>query len=302
MGFEAVNYYRDSSPVDYAREMGLLFTQAASLKYLRTCRDRPAIRKADRTIGLPCVPYGAVRVPAMNEAEEASRIFCDAAIENLAKLSNLPADADLAIFADFLWTAAFFYFQNAGNQSANALHREMAALHRAAERREYQLVATLLQKASPSARALMEERSQHRNIEPPVPVDLRNDDSRDEACDNVAALIRLGGGWMKGRNRPSGRPSRTWKTVLYAPEPSRNFAKRDAERVFIKQLQVAWKTAAGKKPAATACRGKPGPFVRLTEECLNLIGATHVDAIELINDIARQDKGEGKPRPRTRKQ
>ena len=66
---------------------------------------------------------------------------------------------------------------------------------------------------------------------------------------------QIGGQLVEGRRRPSRkRPSPNLRPELYAPAPSRNFLRREAERNFVERLSIAWGKSTGKKPPRTARR------------------------------------------------
>src|SRR5437764_449775 len=81
------------------------------------------------------------------------RVFDDACITSLAKTTKLPPQADLSLFAAGVREAARIFAIEARNPSANALHDEIGKLHRAADRRRYDQLATLMERLSPQARA-----------------------------------------------------------------------------------------------------------------------------------------------------
>src|SRR5262249_162095 len=82
-----------------------------------------------------------------------------------------------------------------------------------------------------------------------------------------------------------GKRSREWRPLLYAPELSRHFPKRTAERNFVMWLSMAWLEAVGRPAPRRAHHFAPGPFARFVQECFRLLGA-HAHAVELINQLA----------------
>jgi hypothetical protein len=83
---------------------------------------------------------------------------------------------------------------------------------------------------------------------------------------------------------------------LYAPVSPRNFAKREAERIAVVQLRVAWRWAAARGdaaaerampsniPATSASRERPGPFVKLVRDFFKAL-RVNLNAVHLINSI-----------------
>lgn len=227
-------------------------------------------------------------------------VFDDSCIERLAKIAKLPAEADLKAFGGAVREAARIYIRDVHLPTANELHAEIASLYKAADGREFEEAARLQQHLSPSARDLLTDRGAV-NLELPEADALLDIGRREAACEAIAALCRVGVVDVEGRRRPSGRRSRTRETLLYAPDPRRNFPKRAAERDFVMWLRIAYRQATGKEPPRTARHSDDthalGPFVRLVNECLRLLGAETegckdgvVDAVELINSLANRTK------------
>ena len=50
-------------------------------------------------------------------------------------------------------------------------------------------------------------------------------------------------------------------------------------------LRIAWLEATGKEASLTADPRRPGPFARMVQECLKLVGAGHADAVALVNKL-----------------
>ena len=172
-------------------------------------------------------------------------------------------------------TAALLYARDAQEPSLNQLHNEIRQLHEAAQRGEYDQTAGLIETLTPPARDLLVERGQGAQhvVSLPTPAMLREPERRAEASQTVAMLCRMGGRYVEGRRRPSGKRSRTWKPLAIGPTPRRHSRKRQAERDFVMWIQVAWLDATGRKPSLTAHTFRPGPFAKMVTECLRLVGA-----------------------------
>lgn len=227
--------------------------------------------------------------------DDVPRVFDDARICELAIIVKLPAKADRTLFAHGIRFAASTYAVEARLPNANQVHREIRALHRAADRYWYEEVADRLEKLSPPARRFLNARKI--GIDFPSPDPLRDVGQQQKACEAVARFCRIGGRVTPDRQRPSGRRSRTWKTELWAPTLSPKFSRREAELTFVRNLIFAHLESCGEIPAHTAsiyelAKGKTvsGPFARLVEEGLRLVGATHASAVELINELDRLRK------------
>lgn len=213
-------------------------------------------------------------------------VFDDACLGKLASIAKLPADADAKCFREGVREAARIYARDACVATDNELHAEVCILYRAAERKRYEDVAVALKKLSPRARKLLKERT----VQLPAAEHLRSPTLQQKACEAVLRCSHYGGRYVEGRRRSYGKRSRTWRPLLRAPKHRRNFARRDVERDFVVCLQLAWLEATGKKPSLTANAERPGPFVKMTKECLGLVGAGHADVIGLFNELNRRRK------------
>ena len=233
-------------------------------------------------------------------AEDVPVIFHDNCIAELAKIARLPPGADAAAFAAGIREAACIFARDASMPTGNELHDEIDELFKAADGRSYNEVADLLERLSPQARAILQNRGAHPSIgiEVPSPDMLRDPARRGEACKGIARLCQFGGHLIEGRRRPSGKRSRpVWRPQINAPAKQRNFPRRKAERDFVMWLSLAWLEATGKKPSRTArwyevARGtRPpqlGPFAKMVRKCLCLVGAADADVVELMKEVHRR--------------
>ena len=55
--------------------------------------------------------------------------------------------------------------------------------------------------------------------------------------------------------------------------------------MFVIWVRIAWVDATGKEAPKTADPRRPGPFAGMLKECLLLVGAGHVDAVALLNEL-----------------
>lgn len=210
-------------------------------------------------------------------------VFDDDYISKLAR--EMPPNVDLNTLCWWIREAASMFAQDARGPTANQLHDEIDALHAAARRRRFEQVADLLDKLSPEASAMLSTlanptvvtgQSRHSAVLP-TSGDLRKEALRGEACNAIARLCRIGGQFVKGRSRPSGKSpvDRVFRPHLFAPKPQRNALRRKAERHFVARLAAAWTQVTGQPPPHTA-RHRPdreqGPFARFIRECLNRVG------------------------------
>ena len=235
--------------------------------------------------------------------EQVSEIFTDACIAALACTARLPANADHQRFASGIRTAARIYARDARASNLNERRAEIGALYRAARGRKYERVAALIANITPQVRALLNKRGARRTpvIKVPSDVAILDESMRERACETVASLCRLGGVYGEGRKRKPGKRSRSWQPELHAPLTDPHPPKREAERIFTMNLQLAWLEAVGKAPSLAANVDRLGPFARMVRECLVLAGAVSTDAsvggyINALNRQRRQVEAEHEER------
>ncbi len=219
--------------------------------------------------------------------EDVPQRFDDCCIDKLATLAKLPKDADLLTFRTEVQRAATIYLRDAGESSGNDRRKEVAALYRAASRRNYAALKACIEQLSEQTRHDLNSRGSlfRPRAMLPDPQSIDDPERRDAACRTALDLSQHGGRWVEGRKRPSGRRSRTWEPLLYAPEARSRPQRRESERTFVMWLQLAYLDAVGTAPALTASAERRGPFVRLVQQCLRLVGAPEADAVGLINDL-----------------
>jgi hypothetical protein len=188
----------------------------------------------------------------------------------------------------------------AGPQYDAALLR---AADRAVKRRKgkdaaYEEVAKRIERLSDPTRKLLNERSARpaAALEMPDLEAFRDPMRRDEACENIARLCRIGACWKEGRRRPGGKRSITLVSMLHAPEPQQHPSRRKAQLNFVMWLRVAYVEATGEQPSLTANANRPGPFARMVQACLDEIRAG-ANAVELLNELQRRRKGKKQAGP-----
>ena len=209
--------------------------------------------------------------------------FDEACIGKLATIAQLPPSADLQVFGWYIRQAAEMFVDESRIPTSNEVRSEIASLHDAAERRDYDEAARLRDVLTPKARAILPDAL-------PLAADLRDNDLRDKAADLLASLCRIGGEVIEGRHRSSGKQSSPhFAPNLYAPAATSNFIRREAERNFVERLSIAFCNSTGKRPPRTARRADAGrglgPFAQFVEECLRLVGAGYADPVALINAV-----------------
>ena len=226
-----------------------------------------------------------------------SAIFNDNCLKQLARDGKLPPGANYPRFARSVRGAVCDFVLAVRAPTSNDLHREIKALHSAADREQYDELANLLDRLSPAARAWLNQRGQRpgwqsiygsQGAKLPTANEVREPTRRKEACTLVRGMCTAGGRIIEGRRRSTGKRSLSYQTVLDAPTPSRHFSKREAELALITSLQLSFVGATGKMPALTARRGFLGPFARMTQKVFHFAGAAHADVVGLINELNRR--------------
>ena len=203
--------------------------------------------------------------------DEIPLVFSDRAVAKLAVNARLPDGTDMQRLAKDIRAAAAQYARDADQPTPNKVRRELDALRRAAERREYRKLKQLLAEISDPARELLEirladirdghTRKNHRDTWfLPEPEELSDPTRRDVACDMVYSLAVTGGFRVEGRARGGSRRRHRMQVRLIAPEPSRSEPRREAERTFVMWLRIAYHRATGRMPPSTAQHYRPGPF------------------------------------------
>jgi hypothetical protein len=240
------------------------------------------------------------------EAQDVPGIFSDQRIRELAAKAELPLGDDLR-FAAGVRDAALIYIRDTRATSDNKVHREIDELLRAADhavkRRKckdaaYEDVAKQVERLSERTRKLLNKRSARPTValEMPDPEAFRDLARRDEACETIAKLCRIGAFKKKGRRRADGKQSITMVNILHAPELQQHPARREAQLNFVMWLRVAYVEATGEQPSLTANAERPGPFARMVQACLDEIRAS-ADAVALLNELQRRKKGKKQAGP-----
>jgi hypothetical protein len=227
------------------------------------------------------------RIPA---PEKLPRIFDDKFILILAKQAKLSWAANIPRFAEGVRDAASQCVAEMAIPSDKAVRDEIRALYSAANRYRYKETATRIRKISGRTRALMKTRGDRLRLAIPEAEVFGDCARRDEACETIVRLLRVG--WECG------------KPLLYTPElpewePPRGTPRRKAELDFVTGLRLAYLKATGMPPTHMANSNRPGPFARMVQTCLNEI-APGANAVGLLNKL-HQRRLEKAPELRRRK-
>ena len=232
-------------------------------------------------------------------------IFTTAFIVELGEFAALPKYADMKLFGSMTKTAASFYLLEVSAENENTVNREVGALRDAALDCDRGRVEEQLNSLSVETERLFKNRCDVRRVAFPTNDDLSNAERAKATFALIVSLTLMKGGVIKLRDPPPGAQSQTRVDVLFAPTPSRNFDKRSAERAFVRRMRAAWrwsvacddsakeKAISDSKPARSASRTKPGPFVHLIKSAFEAIGTVYptakfVDAVrQLIGYTSR---------------
>jgi hypothetical protein len=242
------------------------------------------------------------------EADQVPGVFNAECIRQLAKIANLPANADLTRFVHGVRCAALMFASDAREPTRNQVYDELKALWKAAHPSDpplWEVLATALETLSDRTRQNLHYRGSLVDTAIPLPEaeSLRDPERREVARETLLRLI-LQGAQAKGRSRGGGKRSKPrLKPILFAREKTPNPPRRDAEQKFVMRLQHAWLDATGEQAVQSARRREYvdrdrrdvlrdlGPFAQFVQECLRLVGAPEVDAVEAINGAGRFIKG-----------
>ncbi len=120
---------------------------------------------------------------------------------------------------------------------------------------------------------------------------LANPASARAAAADLCDLVAMGAILKPGRQRPGRKePTPIAAPIVLVPKVGRGRPSNEAARVLVMWLAIAWLEATGREPSLSAHPDKPGPFVRLVKAVLSVVGAPHIDAVELVNWYGEQRK------------
>jgi hypothetical protein len=222
--------------------------------------------------------------------QELPGIFDDKCIQQLVRIDHRLRTANIKVFAAGVLKAAELFVGDASTATDNEVHYEVDGLLRAAERAvrarkrkdvAYEDVAVRIERLSERTRTLLNDRGWARL---PVPQVLRDSAGQCAACEIVARLCRIGACWQEGRRRPGGKQSMTMLSVLHAPMLQQHPARREAQLNFVMWLRLAYLEATGTPPPPTAHAGRPSPFAKMVQVCLDKLQAG-ANAVEMLNEL-----------------
>jgi hypothetical protein len=240
------------------------------------------------------------RMPA---PKDLPRLFDDKCIRQLVRIDSRLRSANIQVFAAGVLKAAELFVRDASAATHNEVHYEVDGLLRAAERAvkarkrkdvAYEDVAVLIERLSERTRTLLNDRGFGTLPEPET---LRDPATQCAVCKTVARLCRIGACRQEGRRRPGGKRSMTLVPVLHAPPLEQHPARREAQLYFVMMLRAAYLEATAKRPPATSNPGRPSPFAKIAQVCLDKLQAG-ANADELLKELQRRRKDREKRQQR----
>ncbi len=197
-------------------------------------------------------------------------------------------NTDLEAFARSVRGAALLYLADARNPHAGehreAVERLAKQIRRALDGRPdaTQAVADVLNALHPVTRQLLDEwAAPYRKV--PTRDELLHPDHGRDSLALLYGLCHLGAEWVPGRKRPGGKQSRpTLRGQVIGPRVRRRRPPNYAEFLLCTRLGIIYYEATTKPPPRRADARNPGPFVRLVDGVLKLLGAPGVNAAELV--------------------
>lgn len=127
-----------------------------------------------------------------------------------------------------------------------------------------------------------------KDIRIPASEEFLSIDRRHEAVQNLISVLRWGSRIATGRNRPSGKRSRSFVAVLWKPTPDGPGRKaKSAEEWFVTCLSITYIEATGRKPPFVVNYNSKSPFVQFVVDCFEAAGidTAHSSAVRAINAV-----------------
>ncbi len=214
-------------------------------------------------------------------------MFDAAAIAQLAQTAKLASSADTEKYGQRIRDAARQYL--ADSEAIRPLeHRDSIKTLAHMVRRaldggpsSIQAAAEALDALHPTTLTVLQEGAWPRHV--PTGDDLLDASHGRVALILLYGLCHRGAEWKMGRKRPGGKRSAPTLTPLLADTNVRvGRPRNDAEFMLCTQLGIIYYKATKKMPPRRADARKPGPFVRLVDGVLRLLGAPGVNAAELV--------------------
>ena len=220
---------------------------------------------------------------------EVDRVFDAGAIAKLATAIKAPPNATTRL-GDNVRAAAHAYFAERARTHWKAIGKQIADLHSAvdtADRDGDSAAARLAYRINSTDQATRNwlERCARREIRFPLPDEIVNRQTRKQAIGRLRSILSYGREPVKGRNRPSGKRSRTtFQSRLRVPQSLRGRPRDLAARELVQQLALAYTDATGRSPPRRVNLGSAGPFFRFVKRCFELLRISSGGVVDLINE------------------
>lgn len=265
--------------------------EAASGRLQRTHSVTHDTEFPDMGDSAPAAVPRPAREGLIAEAEIAKQ-FDDAEVLRLAAVAKLGPRADLTAFGRGIREAVAIYLRDAATPTDGQVRAELEGLRTLlAGKRKPAALAAALAALSDRARWQLTVAGGRLLPVPQPPEGLPPDEAWwDAAGPAVRQLVQFGAVPKEGRKRPDGHRSGSLLPLLRAPKAPERPARRAAERDLVRMLRLAVVEAgSSRQPAKTASGKHSGPFVCLVRDVLDLAGAEDVNAVELVNSVAKEN-------------
>src|SRR5262249_37097686 len=186
-------------------------------------------------------------------------VFNDEIVKEWARTLKLPADADIARFAQSIRSSAINFLKEKDKLNFPQLRTAIERLYQLNTRAEdgNDRTARALARAVDAMHADVRQwllscnTPHHRNI--PTATEILSPLARQSAVKRFRLILSYGGRVVAGRKRSGGRRSRSFKPLLKLPEQSKRGRPRgEAEREFVQWLALDYVVATGRPPPRTA--------------------------------------------------
>jgi site-specific recombinase XerD len=250
----------------------------------------------------PTLTGGGAVVVMAAEAKTTSRsliaisdvegVFNDEIVKELARIAKLPADPDIARFAQSIRISARIFLEEKNKLNFPQLRTAIERLYRLNTRAEdgndrtARALASAVDAMPADVRQWLQSCNSphHRNI--PTAAEILSPPSRESAVTRLRQILSYGGSVVEGRKRSGGRRSLSFKPLLRIPERTKSGRPRgEAEREFVQWLAVAYVEVTGRPPPRTAHYNIDirGPFSDFVHRCFELVGAPTGNVTRLLN-------------------
>jgi hypothetical protein len=231
-------------------------------------------------------------------------VFNDEIVKELAQTAKLPADADMARFAQSIRISARIFLEKKNKLNFPQLRTAIERLYRLNRRAEdgndrtARALACAVNAMHPDVRQwLLSCQGPHdRNI--PTATEILSPAIRRSAVERFRLILSWGGSIVAGRKRSGGRRSRSFKPLLRLPQRiERGRPRGEPEREFVQGLALAYADVTGGPPPLTAHFDIRGPFSNFVHRCFELVGAPTGNVTRLLNQYgAARRRGAGRRR------